>query len=85
MNQMNEITQQNASSSEELAATAEEMTGQAEQLQSLMSFFKIAEDKAFAPLVPKMPPKAETAKPAVQLKGKKSAHAEYDLSKFERF
>lgn len=39
MNQLNQITQQNASSSEELAATAEEMSGQAEQLQEAMSFF----------------------------------------------
>jgi methyl-accepting chemotaxis protein len=45
MNQMNQITQQNASASEELAVTAEEMTGQAEQLQTLMSFFKIAHGK----------------------------------------
>jgi methyl-accepting chemotaxis protein len=41
MNQMSQITQQNASSSEELAATAEEMSGQAEQLQQLISFFVI--------------------------------------------
>jgi methyl-accepting chemotaxis protein len=41
MNQMNQITQQNASSSEELAATAEEMAGQAEQLQQVMGFFKL--------------------------------------------
>lgn len=41
MVQMNQITQQNASSSEELAATAEEMSGQAEQLQQLMDFFKL--------------------------------------------
>jgi methyl-accepting chemotaxis protein len=41
MNQMNQTTQQNASASEELAGTAVEMTGQAEQLQTLMSFFKI--------------------------------------------
>jgi|GEM_PF-449136 len=41
MNQMSQITQQNASASEELAATAEEMTGQVEQLQNLMDFFTI--------------------------------------------
>ncbi len=41
MNQLNQITQQNASSSEELAATAEEMNGQAAQLQELMGFFKV--------------------------------------------
>jgi methyl-accepting chemotaxis protein len=38
---LSQITQQNASASEELAATAEEMTGQTQQLQSLMSFFKL--------------------------------------------
>jgi len=35
--QMSKITQQNASSSEELAATAEEMNGQAEHLRQLMA------------------------------------------------
>ncbi len=41
MEQLNQITQQNASASEELAATAEEMSGQAAQLQDVMSFFKV--------------------------------------------
>ncbi|MCX7238900.1 MAG: chemotaxis protein, partial [Burkholderiales bacterium] len=39
---LSQTTQQNASSSEELAATAEEMSSQAEQLQQTMSFFKLA-------------------------------------------
>ncbi|MBV2182979.1 MAG: methyl-accepting chemotaxis protein, partial [Rhizobium sp.] len=39
--QLNKATQQNASASEELAATAEEMGGQAGQLQELMSFFSV--------------------------------------------
>ncbi|HEX8989549.1 MAG TPA: methyl-accepting chemotaxis protein [Rhodocyclaceae bacterium] len=42
MGQLNQITQQNASSSEELAATAEEMSGQAANLQGLMSFFTVS-------------------------------------------
>jgi methyl-accepting chemotaxis protein len=46
MSQMNQITQQNASSSEELAATAEEMSGQAQQLQHVMAFFKVADSGA---------------------------------------
>ncbi|MEY4640304.1 MAG: hypothetical protein RLZZ227_298 [Pseudomonadota bacterium] len=41
MNQINQVTQQTASSSEELAATAEVMSGHASQLQQLMSFFKL--------------------------------------------
>ncbi|MCG2797269.1 MAG: methyl-accepting chemotaxis protein [Cellulomonas sp.] len=39
INQMSKVTQQNASSSEELAATAEEMAGHTAQLQQVMSFF----------------------------------------------
>jgi len=41
MGQLNQITQQNASASEELAATAEEMSGQANNLQQLMAFFHV--------------------------------------------
>jgi methyl-accepting chemotaxis protein len=43
MDQLNRITQQNASASEELAATAEEMSGQAGNLQQLMSFFNFGQ------------------------------------------
>jgi methyl-accepting chemotaxis protein len=38
---LNRVTQQIASASEEMAATAEEMDGQAVQLQNLMAFFRI--------------------------------------------
>ena len=51
MSQLSQITQQNASASEELAATAEEMSGQAINLQELMAFFTIAgEGKRGRPL-----------------------------------
>ena len=43
MTQLNQVTQQNASASEELAATAEEMNGQSQQLIELMKFFKISQ------------------------------------------
>ncbi len=64
MIQLNQVTQQNASSSEELAATAEEMSGQAEQLQQAMSFFTVAPATGSAhratahraPAVAKQPP-----------------------------
>ena len=46
MDQLNQITQQNASSSEELAATSEEMSGQAAQLQELMGFFIVGDVQA---------------------------------------
>ena len=41
MVQLDQITQQNASSAEELAATAEETNTQADQLNKLVSYFKI--------------------------------------------
>ena len=41
MEQMNQITQQNASASEELAATSEEMNAQAAQLLELISYFQL--------------------------------------------
>jgi methyl-accepting chemotaxis protein len=41
MNQLNQITQQNASSSEELTSTAEEMSSHAKQLQQLIAFFRV--------------------------------------------
>ena len=41
LSQLSQVTQQNASGSEELAATAEEMSGQASALQDLMSFFRM--------------------------------------------
>ena len=44
MMQLNEVTQQNASASEQLAATAEELGSQAEQLQELMTFFHLGQD-----------------------------------------
>lgn len=41
MSQVDQVTQRNASASEELASTAEEMAAQAEALQQLMSFFRL--------------------------------------------
>ena len=41
MSQLNQVSQQSANASEELAATADRMGGQAAQLQQLMTFFKV--------------------------------------------
>jgi methyl-accepting chemotaxis protein len=56
---LNKATQQNASASEELAATAEELGGQAGQLQELMGFFSVG---STAPAMHKRNP---ARKPAV--------------------
>jgi methyl-accepting chemotaxis protein len=85
MNQMSQITQQNASASEELAATAEEMTGQAEQLQTLMSFFKITHTvKQFGGYAENAPRKVEKIRPTLHI-SRNGGDSEFDLNKFERF
>jgi methyl-accepting chemotaxis protein len=45
---VDQVTQRNASASEELASTAEEMASQAESLQQLMSFFRVAGEERAA-------------------------------------
>jgi methyl-accepting chemotaxis protein len=61
MGQLNQITQQNASASEELAATAEEMGGQAAQLQDMMRFFKLDERAPAANVAPATVARAKIA------------------------
>ncbi len=45
MTNLDQVTQQNASASEELASASEEMSSQAEQLKELVSFFKLNGNK----------------------------------------
>lgn len=45
MTSVDTVTQQNASSAEELSSTAEELAAQSEALQQLMGFFKVALEK----------------------------------------
>lgn len=53
--QVEQVTQRNASSAEELSSTAEELAAQAESLQQLMAFFKMRENAAVeAPSVPRL-------------------------------
>ncbi|MFZ2407832.1 MAG: methyl-accepting chemotaxis protein [Methylobacter sp.] len=67
MDQLNKITQQNASSSEELAATSEEMTGQAAQLQDLISFFTVDNSRGAKNTVSTPPiAKVKLSKPPVK-------------------
>ncbi len=57
MTLVDQVTQRNASASEELASTAEEMSSQAEALQQTISFFKSSDGHDDAPL----PRQRETA------------------------
>ncbi|CAK0748602.1 hypothetical protein CCP3SC15_1570004 [Gammaproteobacteria bacterium] len=45
MGQLSQLTQSNASSSEELSATAEELSAQVSQLQNLVGFFQISAEQ----------------------------------------
>ena len=53
MTSVDTVTQQNASSAEELSSTAEELAAQSEALQQLMNFFKVAAQKKTAASVRK--------------------------------
>lgn len=44
MGQVNRATQSNQTVAEELSSTAEKMQAEAEQLQTLMAYFKVADD-----------------------------------------
>jgi methyl-accepting chemotaxis protein len=48
MSQVDQVTQRNASSVEELSSAAEEMSSQAEGMQQLMGFFKVEDGQADA-------------------------------------
>jgi methyl-accepting chemotaxis protein len=73
---VDQVTQRNASASEELASTAEELASQAESLQQLMAFFRVA-GVAEAPPTAQMkaPVKAPAQKPAPEGNGHKRAPA----------
>jgi methyl-accepting chemotaxis protein len=67
MTKVDQVTQRNASASEELASTAEEMSAQAEALQDLVSFFRVAGLEQVA--------RRKPARPAAQPGFAHAAHA----------
>ncbi len=78
---LNRSTQQNASAAEELAATAEEMSGQAGQLQQLIAFFRL-EGAAAAQATSE---RSGRPAPAPLAKLAAGARATPDESEFQRF
>ena len=85
MNQLNQITQQNASSSEELASTAEELSSQAQQLQQTVEFFKLKRSAdAQTKVVAKANPKTALI---AKSRAKLAANEDMDIdeSEFVRF
>lgn len=68
MGTVDAVTQRNASAAEELSSTSEEMASQAEALQGLMAFFRLADDRgarSLPNLAPRhAPPRADVRPPA---------------------
>jgi methyl-accepting chemotaxis protein len=60
MGQVDQVAQRNASASEELASTAEEMSAQAESLHQLVAYFNVDGSAETRPI----PPRAIHATPA---------------------
>jgi methyl-accepting chemotaxis protein len=83
MTQMNQITQQNASSSEELAATAEQMMSQTANLTQMMRFFNTGQRPSGADQP------AGAARPVVRGKlppqARRSPRSQVTSEKFDRF
>jgi methyl-accepting chemotaxis protein len=76
--QVDQVTQRNASASEELAATAEEMAAQADGLQSLVEFFRTGSEQKHIVITPKVTTKiAPLAAPAANAKGNGNGRGQY--------
>jgi len=82
MTQMSQITQATASSSEELAATSEEMAGQSAALQELMRFFTLPGRRA--DVGAGMRPTPPSRMPA-QVRRREPSAPVFDESQFDRF
>ncbi|MEK6745080.1 MAG: methyl-accepting chemotaxis protein [Nitrospirota bacterium] len=67
LQQLNKVVQQNAGAAEEMASTAVELAGQAENLEDMVSFFKVesAEHEALPEKSDKAPWLAQHARPAL--------------------
>jgi methyl-accepting chemotaxis protein len=64
--QVEQVTQRNASSAEELSSTAEELAAQAESLEQLMSFFKVRDGAGIVRETPLVAPRLPVRSPAHQ-------------------
>jgi len=93
MAQVDQVTQRNASSAEELSSTAEELASQSEALLQLMNYFKVSGDSNFT-FQPKPRTKVAWSEPVPQHKamhaaasaaGKPNGKAEADAMSFSRF
>lgn len=85
MNQLDQVTQSNASSSQELASAAEELNGQANNLGSMISFFKLQEN--LSSVRESAPRQMPTSRPHITPTSRKEevGHHSFDLREFDRY
>jgi len=62
MSQVDQVTQRNAAAAEELSSTSEEMSSQAQALQALMAFFKLADGESAPRPEPAAQPRTQAAR-----------------------
>jgi methyl-accepting chemotaxis protein len=83
MTQLDQVTQTNAASSQEVASASEELNGQANNLAQLMNFFKVAQTDMFstpAPVAQMPAARQTTAAPQQQ-----ASNGALDLRDFDRY
>lgn len=89
MQQLDKVTQQNASGSEELAAIAEEMQAQSANLLQAVGFFHLAQDaevtKAPAPVISSQPSEPRDSSATLAEVVAIADEVKVDESKFQRF
>jgi len=84
------VTQQNSAAAEELSSTSEEMATQAEALEQLVGFFKVAEDTEVVAPAPRRTPappatarsKASGPSSEIRALALAGAHGDKDFRKF---
>ena len=81
MNQLDQVTQENASSSQQLATIAEELNGQASSLTDMMKFFKLNADN----INPSMKVPSDIGRTSKDYTIGNQENLELDLRNFERF
>jgi methyl-accepting chemotaxis protein len=79
MGELDQITQANASSSQALASSAEELNGQANSLTEMISFFKLADSHVGGGF------NAGKVSPQTVSKPAKNLNSEFDLRDFDRY
>ncbi len=81
MTQLDQVTQTNAASSQEMASASEELNGQANSLNQMMSFFKVAQGDMFSSTAPLAAPQA---RPSTQ-QAPEASSGGLDLRQFDRY